>query len=98
MKNDGRQIDMNGQAHCQPFCSDMPDSSPANGEFASADPVAHAQPSLLLKDVMRAHITHVLVLRNWVIEGPHGACAALGMKPSTLRYRMQILGIRKPAA
>ncbi|MGH8659984.1 MAG: GAF domain-containing protein [Gammaproteobacteria bacterium] len=34
--------------------------------------------------------------RDWVIEGAHGAASALGLEPSTLRYRMRKLGIRRP--
>ncbi|MGH8580581.1 MAG: helix-turn-helix domain-containing protein [Gammaproteobacteria bacterium] len=28
-----------------------------------------------------------------MVEGPHGAAAILGVKPSTLRYRMKKLGV-----
>jgi len=48
-----------------------------------------------LDTVQRTHIIEVLEQCHWKIEGPHGAAAALGMKPSTLRYRMQKLGIEK---
>ncbi|MBW1789135.1 MAG: hypothetical protein JRK53_21390, partial [Deltaproteobacteria bacterium] len=33
---------------------------------------------------------------RWRIDGPKGAAKILGLKPSTLRSRMQKLGIRKP--
>jgi formate hydrogenlyase transcriptional activator len=46
-------------------------------------------------DVLRSHILRVLEDRRWLIEGKQGAAAVLGMKPSTLRYRMKQLGIRK---
>ncbi len=48
-----------------------------------------------LNAVQRAHIIEVLDNCNWQIEGRRGAAAALGLKPSTLRYRMQKLGIEK---
>jgi formate hydrogenlyase transcriptional activator len=51
--------------------------------------------SLALNDVERAHVLRVLGLRAWRIEGKHGAASALGMKPSTLRSRMQKLGITR---
>ncbi|MCB1646446.1 MAG: sigma 54-interacting transcriptional regulator [Pseudomonadales bacterium] len=39
----------------------------------------------------------VLQQANWKISGPGGAAELMGAKPSTLTYRMQQLGIRKPA-
>ncbi len=49
-----------------------------------------------LNEVERDHIALALELVNWVVEGEHGAAALLGMNPSTLRYRMQKLGIQRP--
>ena len=49
-----------------------------------------------LEDVERDHITKILKLSNWRIEGPKGAAVVLGMNPGTLRSRMQKLGIEKP--
>jgi transcriptional regulator with GAF, ATPase, and Fis domain len=46
--------------------------------------------------VERAYVLKVLQENHWVIEGEQGAANILGMKPSTLRSRMQKLGIRKP--
>jgi transcriptional regulator with GAF, ATPase, and Fis domain len=46
--------------------------------------------------VERAHILQVLEETRWVIEGPQGAAAILDMGPSTLRYRMQKLRIKRP--
>ena len=35
---------------------------------------------------------------HWVIGGPHGAAAQLGLRRTTLLYRMEKLGIpRRPA-
>lgn len=48
-----------------------------------------------LDAVQRAHILEVMDRCNWQVEGRRGAAAALGLKPSTLRYRMQKLGIGK---
>jgi formate hydrogenlyase transcriptional activator len=42
---------------------------------------------------MREHILEVLRITNWVLAGSHGAAARLGMKRSTLVYRMAKLGI-----
>ena len=60
------------------------------------DAVATA-PTSMLVDVERAHILRVLNYKGWRIEGTRGAAATLGLKPSTLRTRMQKLGIRRQA-
>ena len=46
-----------------------------------------------LDDAMRAHILDALSATNWVLAGPHGAAARLGMKRTTLASRMEKLGI-----
>jgi transcriptional regulator with GAF, ATPase, and Fis domain len=49
-----------------------------------------------VKNVERDHIRKILEAVRWKIEGPNGAAQALGLKPSTLRFRMQKLNIQKP--
>jgi transcriptional regulator with GAF, ATPase, and Fis domain len=49
-----------------------------------------------LADVERRHIESVLVQANWMIEGEGGAARILNLYPSTLRSRMQKLGIKRP--
>jgi formate hydrogenlyase transcriptional activator len=49
-----------------------------------------------LADVERSHIQTTLEALRWKIEGPNGAAHALGLKPSTLRSRMEKLNIRRP--
>jgi len=49
-----------------------------------------------LRDVERSHIMKTLEALKWKIEGPNGAAHALGLKPSTLRTRLQKLNIRRP--
>lgn len=44
----------------------------------------------------RAYLLQVLERTSWVIEGDQGAATILDLNPSTLRSRMQKLGIRKP--
>lgn len=46
-----------------------------------------------LKEVERAHILATLKQTGWVIAGPHGAAARLGMRRTTLQFRMKKLGI-----
>jgi formate hydrogenlyase transcriptional activator len=51
-----------------------------------------------LEEVERAHIIQALRDTNWVIGGPHGAAARLGMRRTSLIYRLEKLGIpRRPA-
>ena len=50
-----------------------------------------------LADADRRHIVAALERTNWVIAGPNGAAARLGIKRSTLQFRMRKLGIVRPA-
>ncbi len=49
-----------------------------------------------LEDFERNHILKVLEETGWTIEGAHGAARRLGLKPSTLRFRVRKLGISRP--
>jgi len=46
-----------------------------------------------LKDCEREHILKTVQETNWVIGGPHGAAARLGLPRSTLMYRLRKLAI-----
>jgi formate hydrogenlyase transcriptional activator len=46
-----------------------------------------------LEEIEREHVLRVLRESNWVIAGPNGAAARLGMKRTTLAYRVRKLGI-----
>jgi formate hydrogenlyase transcriptional activator len=46
----------------------------------------------------REHIIRTLVDVHWVVGGPRGAAARLGLKRSTLVSRMQKLGITRPGS
>jgi formate hydrogenlyase transcriptional activator len=60
-----------------------------------AAPASSSVPSL--EEVERQHIVAVLTQANWRIEGDRGAAKLLNLQPSTLRSRMQKLGIvRRP--
>jgi formate hydrogenlyase transcriptional activator len=50
-----------------------------------------------LEQAERRHIIDALEASNWVIGGANGAAARLGMKRSTLQFRMRKLAIEKPA-
>jgi len=51
-----------------------------------------------LAEVERDHMLRALEASNWVIGGPSGAAARLGMKRTSLAYRMKTLRIHRPAA
>jgi formate hydrogenlyase transcriptional activator len=59
---------------------------------------AEGPASKRLVDVERSHVVRVLSRVGWQIEGPSGAAAVLGLRPSTLRSRMSKLGIHRPVA
>jgi formate hydrogenlyase transcriptional activator len=44
----------------------------------------------------RDHILRTLKDTHWILAGPNGAAARLGMKRTTLHSRMQKLGIQRP--
>jgi formate hydrogenlyase transcriptional activator len=52
----------------------------------------------VLEGTERQHIFDALQQCKWVVAGPHGAAARLGMKRSTLQKRMHKLGIARGSA
>ena len=50
-----------------------------------------------LQEVERDHIVRALEASNWVVGGANGAAQRLGMKRTSLLYRMQKLGIGRGA-
>jgi formate hydrogenlyase transcriptional activator len=55
-----------------------------------------ANDATTLEEAEREHILRTLKDTKWVIGGPVGAAARLGMKRTTLQYRMKKLGIARP--
>ena len=51
--------------------------------------------AITLEDAERDHILKTLEQTRWVVSGPNGAAARLGIKRSTLYFRMQKLGISR---
>jgi formate hydrogenlyase transcriptional activator len=49
-----------------------------------------------LEQVERDHIVRALEASNWVVGGSNGAAQRLGMKRTSLVYRMKKLRIRRP--
>jgi formate hydrogenlyase transcriptional activator len=70
------------------LCPTVPASTLEARRAASATPQTET-----LDDAMRAYILDALHATNWVVAGPHGAAARLGLKRSTLASRMAKLGI-----
>jgi formate hydrogenlyase transcriptional activator len=54
------------------------------------------RPFVTLRDAEADHIRLALEQSGGVVEGPRGAAKALGINPSTLRFRMRRLGIGRP--
>jgi transcriptional regulator with GAF, ATPase, and Fis domain len=75
----------------------LPNPLPAAGSrvIAVASTVA-AAPVTTLKDSERDLILRTLEGVRWVIGGPKGAAAKLGLKRTTLIHKMQKLGISRP--
>jgi transcriptional regulator with GAF, ATPase, and Fis domain len=69
-----------------------------DGPLTPIPTLAEARAAAPLLDIEREHIARVLEATKWRIEGQRGAAAALGLRPSTLRSRMQKLNICRPAA
>ena len=49
-----------------------------------------------LEELERNHIRGILKSTGWRVRGSGGAAEILGLKPTTLDYRMKRLGIRRP--
>lgn len=64
--------------------------------LAAAAPAA--APPATMQDVERETIVRALREAKGVVGGPNGAAARLGMKRTTLLYRMEKLGLAKPGA
>jgi transcriptional regulator with GAF, ATPase, and Fis domain/tetratricopeptide (TPR) repeat protein len=54
------------------------------------------QPIRPLEEIERAYVRKALAATGWRVSGPRGAAYLLGLKTSTLRFRMDKLGIKKP--
>ena len=67
------------------------------GDLQPADTQASVPTAaaVTLADAEREHILSVLDETDWVLGGPNGAAARLGMKRSTLQWKMKKLGISR---
>jgi formate hydrogenlyase transcriptional activator len=75
-----------------------------SGDLEAGDSLPVAPPADLatadepqrLADAERAFITQALQDARWVVGGPAGAAARLGLSRTTLQGRMRKLGIHRP--
>jgi formate hydrogenlyase transcriptional activator len=65
-------------------------------ELKPADDLPSAAAPVTLVDAEREHILSALREADWVLGGPNGAAVRLGMKRSTLHWKMKKLNIRRP--
>jgi formate hydrogenlyase transcriptional activator len=70
-------------------------ASATNGNGESVGSTDRRDMRSLLEETERKQILNVLEETNWVVAGPNGAAARLGMKRSTLQLRMQKLGLSR---
>jgi formate hydrogenlyase transcriptional activator len=70
--------------------------SRGRGNEGSAVATGHAGEQDTLSANERAHILHICEATGWKIKGPGGAAERLGLKPSTLYWRLRKHGIRRP--
>src|SRR4051794_16219168 len=66
------------------------------GELKQSTKTNHTNGSTTLESVEREHILRVLSESKWVIGGPAGAAARLGVNRTTLNHRLRKLGITRP--
>jgi formate hydrogenlyase transcriptional activator len=66
--------------------------------FDESAPASEPSGVLRMAEAERRHILEALTAANWIVGGPKGAAAMLGMKRSTLQSRMEKLGIRRVTA
>jgi formate hydrogenlyase transcriptional activator len=50
-----------------------------------------------LEEAERAHILATLKKTHWILSGPRGAANRLGIKRSSLQFRLKKLGIERPS-
>lgn len=77
-----------------PSIAETPLEAAKMQESSDADFVTDAEFRMLEKSNISAALRHA----NWRIWGENGAAKLLELNPSTLKYRMKQLGVKKPAS
>ena len=58
--------------------------------------LSRTRPATRCGQIDHSQIVAALEASGWKVKGAGNAAERLGLKPSTLRYRMKVLGIRRP--
>ena len=67
-------------------------------DFGSGHPLSSAYMNEKeFRELEKSNLTRVMVASGWRVAGPGGAAERLGVKPTTLDYRLRKFGIRRPA-
>jgi PAS domain S-box-containing protein len=93
----GAELQIAPEMLTTPLAASVSEPSPAPPANPQGEERPVAGPQATLREVERQHIMATLDRAGWRIEGPQGAARLLNMNPSTLRSRMQKLGIRRGA-
>jgi formate hydrogenlyase transcriptional activator len=67
------------------------------GPLERCEPLESGIANPTLEDTVRKEILGACQRANWKVGGPRGAAARLGLKRTTLFYKMKCLGIARPA-
>jgi len=76
----------------RPMATSLTTANQTNHHAANS---ARQKPRTEGEEAERNHILSVLEQTNWVVAGPNGAALRLGMKRSTLQFRMRKLGLTR---
>ncbi|HEX8914625.1 MAG TPA: sigma 54-interacting transcriptional regulator [Humisphaera sp.] len=93
----GGEVEIDAGVLVAPPAPVPPEPAVAASPSAPPAPVRTSAGGATLDQVERDHIASVLRQTDWVIEGPRGAAAALGMHPNTLRSRLKRMGLSRPS-
>jgi len=76
----------------------FPEASHPEERAAASNSTTNGALHHLLKETERQQILQALKECNWVVAGPNGAAARLGINRSTLQVRIRRLGISRGSA
>jgi formate hydrogenlyase transcriptional activator len=79
------------------LCAPTSELEPFQGHREANTPLTGFQPMTGLQEVERDHIVRALEASDWVVGGRNGAAERLGMKRTSLVYRMRKLRVSRPA-
>jgi formate hydrogenlyase transcriptional activator len=80
------------------LCAPTSELESVHAQAGINSPVPGVEPITSLQEVERDHILRALDASHWVVGGPTGAAQRLGMKRTSLLYRMRKLRISRPAS